>query len=132
MIQLKRAYDHPSPDDGYRVLVDRFWPRDLDEKQAKIDLWLQDVAPSTELHRSFGEDPGLERWDEFQELYWNELKGKRRSIKLLQKKSQEGLLTLLHAAHNPDYSSAAVLKRFLEQGEGALESASATQRPETP
>jgi uncharacterized protein YeaO (DUF488 family) len=130
MIQLKRAYEKPLPEDGFRVLVEQFWPRDLDEKHAKLDLWLKDVAPSIELHRTFGEDPDSERWEEFQQRYWTELKGKHRSIKLLKKKSEEGPLTLVHAAHNPDHSGAAVLKRFLEEGEGALEAASASRRPE--
>jgi uncharacterized protein YeaO (DUF488 family) len=115
MIQLKRAYDKPSPQDGYRVLVERYWPRDLDEKHAKIDLWLKEVAPSPQLHVQFGENPSPERWEEFQKYYWRELQEKHKSIKLLRKKMEEGPLTLVHAAHNPDHSSAAVLKRFLEE-----------------
>jgi uncharacterized protein YeaO (DUF488 family) len=115
VIQLKRAHDKPSPEDGFRVLVERFWPRDLDEKHAKIDLWLKEVAPSTELHKHFGENPGPERWEEFQRLYRNELRGKHKSIELLHEKSREGHLTLVHAAHNPDHSAAWVLKAFLEE-----------------
>jgi uncharacterized protein YeaO (DUF488 family) len=121
VIQLKRAYDKPSPEDGFRILVDRFWPRDLDEKHAKLDLWLKDVAPSAELHKAVGENPGPARWDEFQKLYRNELKDKRKSIKLLRRKSGEGTLTLVHAAHNPDHSGAAVLKQFLEEMGGSAE-----------
>lgn len=120
MIQLKLAYEKPSPDDGCRVLVERFWPRDLDEKHAKLDLWLKEVAPSTELHQAFGEDPDPGRWQEFQRLYVNELKDKHKSIKLLKQKNQEGLLTLVHAAHNPDHSGAAVLKEFLEESAGSM------------
>jgi uncharacterized protein YeaO (DUF488 family) len=116
MIQLKRAYEKPSPQDGFRVLVERFWPRDLDEKHAKIDLWLKEVAPSEEMHTRFGEDPSPQRWEEFQTFYWRELKDKHKSIKLLRKRMDEGLLTLVHAAHNPDHSGAAVLKRYLEEG----------------
>ena len=123
MIQLKRAYEKPSPEDGFRVLVERFWPRDLDEKHAKVDLWLKDVAPSTELHQAFGEGPGPGRWEEFRRLYWNELKDKHRAIKLLREKSREGLLTLVHAAHNPDHSAALVLKAFLEGPGGPTEAA---------
>jgi uncharacterized protein YeaO (DUF488 family) len=112
MIQLKRAYELPAPSDGFRVLVERFWPRDLDEKHAKLDLWLKDVAASKKLHDAFGEniDPG--RWEEFQSLYWKELKNKRKSIRLLRGKNEEGILTPVHAAHNSDHSGAAVLKRF--------------------
>jgi uncharacterized protein YeaO (DUF488 family) len=121
MIQLKRVYDKPSPEDGFRVLVERFWPRDLDEKHAKVNLWLKEVAPSTELHREFGESPAPGRWDEFRRLYRNELNEKHRAIKLLRAKSGEGLLTLVHAAHNPDHSAAVVLKAFLEEPGGATE-----------
>jgi uncharacterized protein YeaO (DUF488 family) len=123
MIQLKRAYEKPCPEDGYRVLVERFLPRDLDEKHAKLDLWLKEVAPSTELHQAFGGSPDPGRWEEFRRLYWNELKDKHRSIKLLREKSGEGTLTLVHAAHNPDHSAAVVLKTFLEEPGGPTEEA---------
>jgi uncharacterized protein YeaO (DUF488 family) len=115
MIQLKRAYDNPSPEDGFRVLVELFWPRDLDEKHAKLGLWLREVAPSHEIHQAFSEDPGPGRWEEFQRLYRIELKDKHRSIKLLREKSEQGTLTLVHSAHNPDHSGAIVLKQFLEE-----------------
>jgi len=115
MIQLKGAYEKPSPEDGFRVLVDRFWPRDLDEKHAKIDLWLKEAAPSTELHQAFGECPGAGHWEEFQRLYTNELKDKHRAIKLLRDKSSEGVLTLVHAGNHPDHSPALILKAFLEE-----------------
>ncbi|HXG09815.1 MAG TPA: DUF488 family protein [Gemmataceae bacterium] len=121
MIQLKRAYEKPAPEDGYRVLVERFWPRNLDEKHAKIDLWLKEVAPSEEMHVQFGENPDPERWEEFQRCYWRELQDKHKSIKLLRKKMSEGTLTLVHAAHNPEHSGAAVLKRFLEEAGEAQE-----------
>jgi uncharacterized protein YeaO (DUF488 family) len=121
MIRLKRAYERPAPEDGFRVLVERFWPRDLDEKHAKVGLWLKEVAPSTELHQAFGKDPGPGRWEEFRRLYWNELKDKHKAIKLLREKSREGLLTLVHAAHNPDHSAALVLKAFLEGPGGPTE-----------
>ena len=119
MIQLKRAYDKPAPEDGFRVLIERFWPRDLDEKHAKIGLWLKEAAPSTDLHKKFGDNPG--RWEEFQKLYWNELKAKHKAIELLREKSAEGRVTLVHAAHHPDHSGAAVLKRFLEEVETPIE-----------
>jgi uncharacterized protein YeaO (DUF488 family) len=115
MIQLKRAYDPPSPEDGFRVLAERFWPRDLDEKHAKIDLWLKEVAPSVELHQAFGKDPPAARWQEFRKLYWNELKDKHRAIKMLRSKNKDGVLTLVHAAHNSDHSAPIILKAFLEE-----------------
>lgn len=121
MIQLKRAYEKPSPNDGFRVLVERFWPRDLDEKHSKIDLWLKEAAPSPEMHKVFGDEPAPARWQEFQAAYRNELNDKRKSLKLLLKKNTEGTLTLVHAAHNSDHSAAAVLKRFLEERAAAAE-----------
>jgi uncharacterized protein YeaO (DUF488 family) len=123
MIQLKSAYEKPCPEDGFRVLVERFLPRDLNEKHAKLDLWLKEVAPSTELHQEFGESPDSRRWEEFRRLYWNELKDKHRSIKLLREKSAEGTLTLVHAAHNADLSAAAVLRTYLEELGGPTEEA---------
>jgi uncharacterized protein YeaO (DUF488 family) len=118
MIKIKRAYDKPCPEDGFRVLVERFWPRDLDEKHAKIGLWLQEVAPSAGLRQSLGHDPGPARWQEFQDLYWSELKDKHKAIKLLRHKSREGTLTLVHAGHDHDHNAAVVLKRYLEEAGG--------------
>ena len=115
MIQVKRVYDASVTEDGFRVFVERFWPRDLTEKHAKLDLWLQEVAPTEVLHRTFGEDPNWTRWDEFQRLYRSELQNKHKSLKLLRDKSRDGMLTLLHAAHDKDHNGAIVLKQFLER-----------------
>jgi uncharacterized protein YeaO (DUF488 family) len=86
----------------------------LDERHAKLDLWLEEIAPDASLHTRFGEDPAPDRWQEFERLYRDELDNKHKSIAMLRNKSIEGVLTLLHRAHNPDHSSAAVLKRYLE------------------
>ena len=67
MIQLKRAYESASPDDGLRILVERLWPRGVSKQKAQIDLWLKDLAPSTELRKWYGHDPA--RWEEFQKRY---------------------------------------------------------------
>ena len=117
MIRLKNAYATAAAEDGFRVLVERFWPRDLEERHARLDLWLKELAPSTTLHSQFGEDPAPERWAEFRNLYRDELDNKHKSIELLRKKNAEGTLTLVHEAHNPDHSSAAVLKQYLEEAE---------------
>ena len=114
MIRLKNAYEPAATEDGFRVLVERFWPRDLDKRHAKLDLWLEEIAPDASLHTRFGEDPAPDRWEEFEKLYRDELDNKHKSIDLLRTKSREGVLTLVHRAHNPDHSSAAVLKRYLE------------------
>jgi uncharacterized protein YeaO (DUF488 family) len=115
MFRLKRAYEKPAPEDGIRVLIERYWPRDLSDKRAKIDLWLKDVAPSAELHRDFGASPAPPRWDSFQSLYRNELTNKRASIKLLREKGEAGTVTLVYNAHDKDHNAAVVLKQFLEE-----------------
>ena len=115
MIQLKRAYEEADSQDGFRVLVEPYWPRDLAEKDAKFDQWLQEVAPSAELHQRFGQHPNIAKWAEFEQCYRAELQAKHKSIDFLRQKSKEGVLTLIHAAHDEVHSSAGVLKRFLEE-----------------
>src|SRR5665213_1165339 len=70
-VRIKRAYEAADDDDGYRVLVDRLWPRGVSKEKARLDTWMKEIAPSTELRRWFGHDP--ERWDEFQHRYRAEL-----------------------------------------------------------
>ena len=114
MIKLKRAYEKPARDDGERILVERLWPRGLSKLQAKVDLWLKDVAPSAELRKWFGHDP--DKWDEFRRLYQKELRGKDDLIKLLKRKAKAGTITLIYAARDEERNSALVLKRFLQEG----------------
>ena len=114
MIKLKRAYEKPSRDDGERILVERLWPRGLTKSQAKVDLWLKDVAPSTELRKWFGHDP--DKWDEFSRRYQKELSGKEDLIKLLKRKAKAGAITLIYAARDEEHNGALVLKRFLQKG----------------
>jgi uncharacterized protein YeaO (DUF488 family) len=113
MFKLKRAYDKPSRDDGTRILVERLWPRGLSKAQAHVDLWLKDVAPSTELRKWFGHDPA--RWKEFQTRYQQELKGHRDALKMLREKSKDGIVTLVYAARDQEHNGALVLKRLLEK-----------------
>ena len=113
MINLKRAYEKPAWDDGERILVERLWPRGLTKLKAKIDLWLKDVAPSTELRRWFGHDP--EKWNEFRQRYQKELKQKDESIKLLKRKAKAGTITLIYAARDEEHNGALVLKQFLQK-----------------
>ncbi len=114
MIKLKRAYEKPATDDGERILVERLWPRGLTKLRAKIDLWLKDVAPSTELRRWFGHDP--DKWDEFRRRYQKELKDNNDLIKLLKRKAKAGTITLIYAARDEEHNGALVLKRFLQKG----------------
>jgi uncharacterized protein YeaO (DUF488 family) len=112
MIKLKRAYETPAKDDGERILVERLWPRGLTKLRANIDLWLKDVAPSTELRRWFGHDP--DKWDEFCRRYHKELKENNDLIKLLKSKAKAGTITLIYAAQDEKHNGALVLKRFLQ------------------
>jgi uncharacterized protein YeaO (DUF488 family) len=112
MIQLKRVYEKPSRNDGCRVLVDRLWPRGLTKERAALDVWLKDVAPSTELRRWFGHDPA--KWKEFQARYRKELKEKKDALKLLKQKCQEHTVTLLYGARDEEHNEALVLKQVLD------------------
>ena len=114
MIKLKRAYEKPAKDDGERILVERLWPRGVTKAKAKLDLWLKDVAPSTELRKWFGHDP--DRWIEFRQRYRKELKQKADQIKLLRRKAREGTITLIYAARDEVHNGALVLKQFLQKG----------------
>jgi uncharacterized protein YeaO (DUF488 family) len=111
MIELKRAYEKPSLDDGFRVLVERLWPRGLSKENARLDLWLKDVAPSPELRQWYAHDPA--KWTEFQKRYKAELKGKKDELNLLKEKSRVETITLVYAARDQDHNSALVLKNDL-------------------
>jgi uncharacterized protein YeaO (DUF488 family) len=112
MIRLKRVYEEPSPDDGSRVLVDRLWPRGLTREQAAVDLWLKDLAPSTELRKWFAHDPA--KWKEFQARYRKELRGRTNALKPLIRMSDEQTVTLVYGARDEAHNAAMVLKRVLE------------------
>ena len=103
-----RAYEKPAKDDGERILVERLWPRGLTKLRAKIDLWLKDVAPSTELRRWFGHDP--DKWDEFRRRYQKELKDNNDLIKLLKRKAKAGTITLIYAARDEEHDGALVFE----------------------
>ncbi|HEX6554020.1 MAG TPA: DUF488 domain-containing protein [Ktedonobacteraceae bacterium] len=115
-VALKRAYDEPAASDGTRVLVERLWPRGLSKERAHIDLWLKDVAPSTELRQWFHHDP--QKFPEFRRRYEAELKseGAQEALAKLREIAKQGQLTLVFAAHNAEYSNARVLHDLLLQG----------------
>jgi uncharacterized protein YeaO (DUF488 family) len=112
MIKLKRAYEEPSADDGFRVLVERLWPRGVTKEKARLDLWLKELAPSPELRQWYGDD--LAKWSEFQKRYRAELKEKKDGLKLLKGKSVDGNVTLVYAARDQEHNSALVLRKVLE------------------
>ncbi len=112
MIKLKRVYESPSPQDGLRVLVDRLWPRGLTKERAAVDLWVKDVAPSTELRKWFGHDPA--KWKQFQIRYQKELREKQEALQLLKEKCAEQKVTLVYGARDVEHNEALVLKSILE------------------
>jgi uncharacterized protein YeaO (DUF488 family) len=113
MWQIKRAYDSAEKSDGYRVLVDRLWPRGLSKAKAHVDLWLRDIAPSTELRQWFAHDPA--KWNEFQKRYRTELKKNKNAVTALRKVEKEhGRVTLLFSAHDAEHNQAVALLAFLK------------------
>lgn len=112
-IRIKRIYDPPEISDGYRVLVDRLWPRGVSKGSAKIDLWMKEIAPSTELRQWFHHDP--DRWEEFKTRYRAELRTNREALERLRVHAEEGPLTLLYGAKDVHHNHAMVLKAVLEQ-----------------
>lgn len=122
MIRLRRAYEEPGRDDGYRVLVDRFWPRGVSKEKAHLDRWAKEAAPSAGLCKWFGHDP--ERWEEFRRRYFQELESLERespkrekggdALALLREKSRQGSLTLVYGARDREHNNAVALKEYLE------------------
>jgi uncharacterized protein YeaO (DUF488 family) len=113
MIQLKRAYETASANDGLRILVERLWPRGVSKRKAQIDLWLRAFAPSTELRQWYGHDPA--KWPQFRKRYWAELKGHGDLVSLLKLVTKEKAVTFVYAAGDEERNSAVVLKEFLER-----------------
>jgi len=111
MVKLKRVYEPAAAGDGERILVERLWPRGLAREQAKVDLWLKDVAPSTGLRKWFAHEPA--KWEEFRRRYREELKGKKDLLDLLKQKAGKGTVTLVFAARDADRNSAVVLNEVL-------------------
>lgn len=112
-IHLKRVYEQPRRGDGYRVLVDGLWPRAVNRKTAKIDLWLKEVAPSAELRQWFNHDP--KKWSQFKARYFRELNKNSETVAGLVKKAGNRRLTLLFAARDTEHNNAVALRAYLER-----------------
>lgn len=110
-VKLKRAYEPAAADDGTRVLIDRLWPRGVSKDDAALDLWLKDLAPSTELRKWFGHDPA--RWAEFQDRYADEVHQQPEAFKQLRDLAQNGRVTLVYSAHDEEHNDAVVLRSLL-------------------
>ena len=111
-LAIKRVYEPVSPKDGYRILVDRLWPRGLSKDRAAVDLWLKDIAPSTELRRWFGHDPG--KWSEFRRKYSAELATHAEDVAQIRKLAKRRRVTLVYGARDTEYNDAVVLLGYLE------------------
>jgi len=112
-IRLKRAYAKPERADGTRILVDRLWPRGLTKRKAAIDLWLKEIAPSTELRKWFRHDP--KKWRSFRNRYRTELKEQSAPLELIKRKAKEGVVTLIYGARDEQRNEAVVLKELLNR-----------------
>lgn len=112
-VRIKRVYAEPGSADGERILVDRLWPRGLSKRAAKVDLWLKDVAPSTELRKWFGHTP--ERWPEFKRRYIEELKASGSAFVALRELTHSRTATLLYGAKDEEHNEAVVLLEELQK-----------------
>ena len=112
-ISLKRAYEAPSRSDGFRILVERLWPRGLSKQDAKIDLWSKEAAPSTELRRWFDHEP--EKWAEFKRRYFKELQARRESVEPIAEHVRAGRVTFVFASRELRFNNAVALKEYVER-----------------
>lgn len=112
VIRIKRIYDTPSEEDGYRALVDRLWPRGITKEKAGIDIWLKDAGPSDELRKWFNHEP--QKWGDFKKRYFAELEHKQGILSPIVEKLEEGV-SLLYSAKDKQYNNAVALKEYLEK-----------------
>jgi len=109
-LKIKRVYDKPAEEDGTRILVDRLWPRGLTKQKAKVDVWLKDIAPSTELRKWFAHDP--EKWKEFIKKYKKELHENKEQASILKEYLKQGTVTLVYGARDELHNEALVIKEL--------------------
>jgi uncharacterized protein YeaO (DUF488 family) len=111
VFKLKRIYVPASSSDGYRVLVDRVWPRGISKEKAHLDLWMKEIAPSNQLRKWFGHD--AKRWAEFQKRYRLELRKKTELTTQLKNLEKRGTITLVYSAHDEQHNQAVALRTLL-------------------
>ncbi|MEO5997557.1 MAG: DUF488 domain-containing protein [Chitinophagaceae bacterium] len=112
-VKMKRVYEKPEKEDGMRILVDRLWPRGLTKEKAKVDVWMKEIAPSTELRKWFDHDP--EKWESFQKRYQQEVKENHEQVSLLKDYLKNGIVTLLYAAKDELHNEAIILKDIFDR-----------------
>lgn len=115
VIQLKRVYEAASKNDGYRVLIDRLWPRGIKKENLPLDAWMKELAPSTELRKQFNHDP--KRWHDFQTRYTKELRSvaAKEKIRFLVDIANKTNVTLLYSARDQEHNGAVVLKKVIDR-----------------
>ena len=111
-IRIKRAYEDPDKADGRRVLVDRLWPRGLSKEKARVDIWMKEISPSTELRHWYGHDPN--KWSEFKAKYAVELDANRSNVEELLAEAQAETMTFLYSSKEQKLNNAVALKEYLE------------------
>ena len=111
-IKIKRAYDSPRDDDGYRILVDRLWPRGISKAKAQLDFWPKELAPSNELRRWYGHDP--EKWSEFKSRYFAELDDNQEFVNQLLEYIDRGTVTFIYSSKEQRLNNAVALKEYVE------------------
>jgi uncharacterized protein YeaO (DUF488 family) len=107
-LKIKRVYEKPSGEDGFRILVDRLWPRGLTKDKAAINLWLKEIAPGTALRKWFGHDP--DKWNEFRKRYLLELDQNKGQVNLLNEHLKRGTVTLVYGTKDEEHNEAVVLR----------------------
>lgn len=110
-LKIKRVYEKPDKADGIRILIDRIWPRGMTKEKAAIDLWLKEIAPTTELRKWFGHDP--EKWKEFKKRYKKELKDNTDAVDQVKQQLKKGNITLVYSAKDEAHNQAVVLQEYL-------------------
>ena len=112
MVTLKRAYDPVAPTDGKRLLVERLWPRGLAKDTLKLDGWIREVAPTTELRKWFGHDPA--KWRQFRTRYFRELDSQPESWQPIVSLARRGTVTLVYSSHDEEHNNAVALREYLQ------------------
>jgi uncharacterized protein YeaO (DUF488 family) len=110
-VKIKRVYEQAEDGDGVRILVDRLWPRGLKKEEARVDLWLKEIAPTTELRQWFAHDPG--KWQEFRKRYLREIEAKEAQVERIKQEMKKGPVTLVYGARDSEHNDAVVLQELL-------------------
>lgn len=112
-LKIKRIYEDPSEEDGYRILVDRIWPRGVSKEEAKLDDWKKDIAPSGKLRKWFNHDP--DKFGEFAKRYRDELDNQKEALTEIREQAKSKMVTLLYGAKDTEHNQAVVLQEVLDE-----------------